>query len=653
VPKQINLGAILRHPFRQAASPLVVFGAAGILALVVAVMAAIDLGRERQYMTQLMLEKGAALIKAFEAGARTGMRGGFGANIRLQHLLEETANQPGIFSIAVTDASGRIVAHSDASRIGQQLFDTGVLAALAPGNTEQWRLIREEGESSQIFLVYRHFVSSLSGGRFHRGFGQGHGHGFGSGHGMGPDPGTGPDQGGRPGREDGPASAGNPGRGNDSGQVDDSGKNFFCTDDCDARGNPRDLLRESLDIFVGLDVAPIEAARRADLQNTLVTASVLLILGLGGVASLSALQSFRAQRRVLRRTTALAAEVVAAMPAGLILIGPDGRVAMANAAAEALAGVGEGGLTGRPAREVLPAGLLSGAGDGEREMDVALCGGAPLALGVSVSEVRTEEGVSVGALVLLRDLREVRRLEAEVRRREKLAAVGHLAAGVAHEIRNPLSSIRGYAAYFGAKFAPGSEDRQAAEVMVREVDRLNRVISELIEFSRPSDIRRRPVRLPELAAHAERLTRPDAQAKGVTVDLAAAKQAPMVLADPDRLSQALLNLCLNAIQAMEAGGVMRLATGTAPDGRAFLEVADTGPGIASEHRERIFDPYFTTKAQGTGLGLPLAHKIVAAHGGEIVVAARSGGGTVFTVFLPVAAGDFEEETEHAGQDIGG
>ena len=593
------------HPFRQGASPLLVFGAAGILAVVVAVMAAIDLGREKQYMTQLLQEKGGALIKAFEAGARTGMRGGFGANIRLQHLLEETASQPGVFFIAVTDATGRIMAHSDASRIGQQLFPAGELADLAPGGTEKWRLVDQEGDPPQSFMVYRHFVPARSGRPFHGG----------SGHGM-----------------------------------DGQGQGFFCSDDCDASGTPRDLLRESLDIFVGLDESPIEAARRADLQNTLVTAAVLLLVGLGGVGTLSVAQSFRAQRRVLRQTTALAAEVVAAMPAGLVLVGPDGRVAMANAAVESLAGVGQGGLTGRPARDVLPDGVLDRAGSGERQMDVALAGGAPLALGVSVSTVRTDEGVPVGSLVLLRDLREVRRLEAEVRRREKLAAVGHLAAGVAHEIRNPLSSIRGYAAYFGAKFAPGSEDRQAAEVMVREVDRLNRVISELIEFSRPSDLRRRPVRLAELAAHAERLTRPDATARGVRVDLAGAVDGPEVRIDPDRLSQALLNLCLNAIQAMAAGGVMTLSTGQAPDGRAFVAVADTGPGIPPEQRDRIFDPYFTTKARGTGLGLPLAHKIVAAHGGEIRVAARPGGGTVFTVLLPVATGESNKGEEHAGED---
>jgi two-component system sensor histidine kinase HydH len=594
-------------PFRGASSPLLVIGAACILAGVVVTMAVIDLGREKQYMTQLLLEKGAALIKAFEAGTRTGMRGGFGAEIRLQHLLEETANQPGIFYIAVTDATGRIVAHSDSARIGQDLFSAEVMTQLAPDATEKWRLAREEEDGRQSFLVYRRFVPS-AGGR--------------GPHGLRTRP-----------------------------PVRDPG--FFCTDDCDTPGARRDLSGMPLIIFVGLDVAPIEAARRADLQNTLTTAAVLLVVGLGAVVSLFWAQSYRAQRRALRQTTALASEVVAAMPAGLVLIGPDDRVAMANGAAEALAGVAANGLIGRPAGEVLPDAVLQYDGFGEREMDVSFAGGPPIALGVAVSAVRTEEGTPVGSLVVLRDLREMRRLEAEVRRREKLAAVGNLAAGVAHEIRNPLSSIRGYAAYFGGKFPPGSEDRQAAEVMVREVDRLNRVISELIEFARPSDLKRRPVRLSDLAGHAARLTRADATARGVTIDLSGATEGPEVVADPDRLTQALLNLCLNAIQAMDAGGVMGINVGMAPDGRAVIEVSDTGGGIAPEDRDRIFNPYFTTKPRGTGLGLPIAHKIVVAHGGEIRLARRPTGGTLATVYLPMTKATTDSGEEDASQDTRG
>jgi two-component system sensor histidine kinase HydH len=595
------LHIIKRWSARGGTSPLLLLGAAGILAAVVAAMAALDLGREKQYMTQLLLEKGAALIKAFEAGARTGMRGGFGADIRLQHLLEETANQPGIFYIAVTDATGHILAHSNAKRIGQTLFDPEVMAELAPDATEKWRLALEEEVGRQSLLVYRRFVPSAPG----RGP-----------HGLRAHPPVGE-------------------------------REFLCTEDCDAKGMPRPLRGVPLDIFVGLDVAPIEAARRADLQNLLSTAAIILILGLGGVLGLFWAQSYRAQRKALRQTTALASEVVAAMPAGLVLVGPDDKVAMANAAAEQLAGVAPDGLVGLEAGAVLPAAVLRSPPDGEREMDISLAGGPVVALGVSVSAVRTEEGTAVGALVVLRDLREVRRLEAEVRRREKLAAVGNLAAGVAHEIRNPLSSIRGYAAYFGGKFAPGSEDRQAAEIMVREVDRLNRVISELIEFARPSDIKRRPVRLADLAGHAARLIRPDALARGIAIEVTDAPETPEILADPDRLVQAVLNLCLNAVQAMETGGVLGLGTGLAPDGRVFLEVTDTGPGIEPAERDRIFDPYYTTKSRGTGLGLPIAHKIVAAHGGEIRLTARPQGGTAAMVLLPVAGDGLAQTTEDA------
>lgn len=590
---------IKRWLFRGGTSPLLVLGAAGILATVVTVMAVLDVGREKQYMTQLLQEKGAALIKAFEAGARTGMRGGFGAEIRLQHLLEETANQPGIFYIAITDENGRILAHSDASRIGQTLFTPEILDELAPDATEKWRLAQEEADGRRSFLVYRRFVPSVGG----RGP-----------HGLRP-------------------------------PVSPDGREFLCTDDCDAKGTPRPLRGVPLEIFVGLDVAPIEAARRADMHNMLTTAVVVLILGLGSVLGLFWAQSYRAQRRALRQTTALASEVVAAMPAGLVLVGPDGRVAMANSAAEALAAASPGGLVGREASEVLPPEVLKDPPAGEREMDVSLAGGPVVAQGVSVSAVRTDEGTAVGSLVVLRDLREVRRLEAEVRRRDKLAAVGNLAAGVAHEIRNPLSSIRGYAAYFGGKFAPGSDDRQAAEIMVREVDRLNRVISELIEFARPSDLKRRPVRLADLAGHAARLIRPDALANGITIEVSDGGEDVEVSADPDRLAQALLNLCLNAVQAMESGGVMGLRTGRAADGRVFLEVTDTGSGIDPAERDRLFDPYYTTKSRGTGLGLPIAHKIVAAHGGEIRLTARERGGTSAMVVLPVSGDNDGNELE--------
>lgn len=245
---------------------------------------------------------------------------------------------------------------------------------------------------------------------------------------------------------------------------------------------------------------------------------------------------------------------------------------------------------------------------------------------------------------------EVRRLEEEVRRKEKLAAVGNLAAGVAHEIRNPLSSIKGYATYFGQRFPEGSDDREAAAVMVREVDRLNRVITDLIGLSRPSDVRPRPVCLENVVAHVMRLIRQDAEQRKVTLEYRTSRRVPTVLADAERMSQALLNLCLNALDAMPDGGHMTLATATGRR-RVCLMVRDTGTGIDPAARAHVFDPYFTTKGQGTGLGLAMVHKIVTAHNGEISLYSRPAGEdgrgeTIFRVWLPRAAREDFPEPGH-------
>lgn len=234
---------------------------------------------------------------------------------------------------------------------------------------------------------------------------------------------------------------------------------------------------------------------------------------------------------------------------------------------------------------------------------------------------------------------QVRLLEEEVRRKEKLAAVGTLAAGVAHEIRNPLSSIKGYATYFGERFPDGSEDRAAAGVMVREVDRLNRVISDLIGFSRPTDVRLKATPLTEVAEHALQLLRQDAVQRKVKLVLEATPDLPPALLDADRFGQALLNVCLNGLDAMPDGGVLTLRlTQYTPD-RLCLEVADTGTGIPPENLPHIFDPYFTSKGQGTGLGLATVHNIIEAHGGEVSVSSRHGTaeptGTSFRFLLPL------------------
>ena len=231
-------------------------------------------------------------------------------------------------------------------------------------------------------------------------------------------------------------------------------------------------------------------------------------------------------------------------------------------------------------------------------------------------------------------------LRQNLRQTEKMALVGNLAAGVAHEIRNPLSSIKGYATYFGMRFPEGSEDRKAAGVMVREVERLNRVISELIGLSRPSDVRPVAAPLEDSVAHVLRLIAQDAEKRGVRLVNSLPAALPPARMDPDRLGQALLNICLNALDAMPDGGTLTLGC-TVEKQHLVLSVTDTGQGIAPENLNHIFDPYFTTKGHGTGLGLATVHKIVEALEGEVYVQSRQAtadtpGRTTFFIRLPQA-----------------
>ncbi|MBD5539443.1 MAG: two-component system sensor histidine kinase ZraS [Desulfovibrio sp.] len=250
----------------------------------------------------------------------------------------------------------------------------------------------------------------------------------------------------------------------------------------------------------------------------------------------------------------------------------------------------------------------------------------------------------------------VHELEEEVRRREKLAAIGTMAAGVAHEVRNPLSSIKGYATYFRQRFSEGSEEREAASIMVREVNRLNRVITDLLGLSRPSYVKPGSVDLGAIVTHVLRLIRQTAAERHVDIVCRTSRRVPKVYVDMERLGQALLNLCLNALDAMPDGGTLTIAIARAKNS-VCLMVRDTGTGMSPDTLDHIFDPYCATKGSGTGLGLPLVHKLVTAHGGRISVSSREAkpgkngakgtpGETIFRIWLPLAP---EEEHDARGR----
>jgi len=353
------------------------------------------------------------------------------------------------------------------------------------------------------------------------------------------------------------------------------------------------------------------------------------------------MQSYRTTKESLQDTSAIAQEVVTSLPVGLIATDKDGKIAFYNSAAERITSLDLASARGKEADSVLPnhfcglkESLDRGAAIYEKEMECEFSEDKIVPVSVSASKIINEEGHFVGQLLIIRDLGEVRRLQDEIRRKEKLAAIGGLAAGVAHEIRNPLSSIKGIASYFRDKSDEDSGDQEMAGVMIVEVDRLNRVISELLEFAKPTDLKLKTSDLNSLIGHSIRLIETEATEKDIAIQIDLPQQPILTQIDSDRFSQCLLNLYLNSLQAMEKGGRLNIKSALMDDNLILIQIRDTGPGILVEDLNKIFDPYYTTKPKGTGLGLAIVHKIIEAHNGSVKVRSVPGKGTTFAITIP-------------------
>ena len=371
-------------------------------------------------------------------------------------------------------------------------------------------------------------------------------------------------------------------------------------------------------------------------------------------------EALRQRTHDLDRLWRLHRHTVESLMSGLLTTDPEGRITSFNPEAERITGLRAHRALGRDVDEVLPgvrgeAIARAGAGGGARSR-VRLAyrssrGGSYLGVGAYV--LRDDEGLPSGHVVIFQDVTEVVEMERELRRSERLAAVGQLSASMAHEIRNPLAAISGSIQLLGSggEGPRGKqESRRLMEIVLRETDRLNRLLTEFLEYARPGPLRLEALPVAEVVA--EVLAIFDASRPG-GVEVAVELEPGLCLrADPGQLRQVLWNLLINAAQAMPDGGTIGLgarACGPAQDGPAgrrndreeggWVEIAvrDAGVGIPADVLDRIFDPFFTTKPGGTGLGLATVHRIVEEHGGSIRVQSADGKGTTFQLRLPRAA----------------
>lgn len=325
---------------------------------------------------------------------------------------------------------------------------------------------------------------------------------------------------------------------------------------------------------------------------------------------------------------------------GVIAIDVAGHVTSINPAAQHLMGVTLKDVVGQPYRSLLPNAdfgsvLMDTLESGHDHIGVALdypLRGQTLHVNASSSLLRDGGGKLIGAVVVLKDLSEQQRLQKQIMRADRLAALGELVAGIAHEIRNPLTSIRGFMQYLeSCDSLP--EWQRYAPLIVRQVDSLNRIITELLEFGRHRPSTMGPVRLNGLI---QEITVLASAKSSASIVLNLADHLPTIEADGEALKQVILNLVINAIQAIPETGIVTIATQIEPDaGEAIISVSDNGVGIGPQDLDKVFDPFFSTKPTGTGLGLAMVHRIMDAHHGTVVIESTPNVGTQVRLRLPI------------------
>ncbi len=259
------------------------------------------------------------------------------------------------------------------------------------------------------------------------------------------------------------------------------------------------------------------------------------------------------------------------------------------------------------------------------------------------STVRSPRGEAIGLVAVMRDVKERAALDKRLMHEERMSVVGKLAASVAHEINNPIGVVSLYSQHALKKLAPDSPVYKNLEVIKRNADSCRKITEQLLELARPREPERQRINLRSLCGEVLDSVRPLADKGGVVLEGdARAQDVPIwTQCDSEQIRQALLNLALNAVEATPRGGKVQITAYEAQDGTAaahVVEVADDGPGIAAAHLDRVFQPFFTTKDSGTGLGLSVADNIVKSHAGRMTVRSASGGGTTFRILLPAARG---------------
>jgi two-component system sensor histidine kinase HydH len=540
-----------------------------------------NLDREKSVALHFLYREGVALIRSIEAGARTGMKSLMWQEISLGSLLQETAKDKDIAFVYIVDGHGRIVHASVPSKQGSTVAWNPKIKAADQVVTR----IVGRGDEHQIYELAKLFAPMYE----------------------------------------------------PSMTLHQSRRMLF--------ERPRPPHSHTGDLIIlGMKMESLAQARQADIQHAFIMAAIILVLGSGALFFIFVIQNYYLVDKTLKQTKDYTRQVIASMANGLLSIDTEGRIASYNRPALDLLDLEESEAKGKELSSVIDltdSGIHSTISEFaavlDREIQYRKKSGEVIPLALSATPICNEAGACQGAVIVLRDLSEIKKLQEKVRRSEKLAAIGELAAAIAHEIRNPLSSIRGFAQFLRHALKDKPQEQLYAETMVSEVDRINRVVTDLLTFARPMEAELAPTDITELIEHTVRLVKAEAGSRNVQIETRIADVSLLPL-DANQMTQALLNLILNALQAVDQEGRVEIGAEVNTDEACLhIWVADNGSGITPEQKEKIFEPFFTTREKGTGLGLAIVHKIVENHQGEIKVESPPPGsmkGCRFTMIIP-------------------
>ena len=595
-------------------SPWLLAAATALLILMVVSFTLSTMQREKRLMTGAMLQKGAILMRVVGSGARSAYladlrRGVWNTapwNEYLQRIITHLSEDPSVLFLMVLDDQNQVVAHTDQTQRG--LYKKGFLHSLQTSDPQSGPgLVYRTGKLEKygkIFLVarpFRQFLPEMPSLHMQNMLCP-------------------------------------------AGKRDKNPPDIF--------NNRRTMHREppgsgrTYWAVIGLDMKAYDKSLSQLRFQVMMLSITMLLVGVGGWLSLAAVQGYRGAQKALSDIQAFTGLVVSRLPVGIIATDRQGKVSTWNQAAANMTLIPARQALGRMVNKYLPAELSDffdrGIGRSSQDLDAE---GREIRLTVDDKEkvllcqlidLRDPEEQFMGQVLLFSDVSRIKDLESEMRENERLAAVGRMAAGVAHEVRNPLSAIKGLALLLKNKFSRQSKDYETTGLLIQEVERMNRTISELLSFARPAALELQQVDINALLSETLQLVSADMASEHITTRLDCTPDLQLVAADRDRLSQVFINILLNAVQAMEQGGSLQItARNTTEGGKIELQFKDSGKGINPEHLPQIFFPYFTTKSGGTGIGLAISQKIIAEHGGTIRVESETGRGTTVFVELPV------------------